>query len=202
MKVVQILHLAWPETIADERVSCDADEDRITDVLRWNLAAAKQTLDPAPELEFIREPQSDRATLDTPTGYIDIMVSYTWSEATYLTMECKRIASGNNDLALKYVRNGVNRFASGKYSPGHAYGVMVGYVICENQPRCIERVRNTVRKEPGSETGYDTEFGWQLDRQIHKDSELFRTRHRQMTLNNTIELIHCFLIVNACSVLA
>ena len=66
---------------------------RISDVLRWKMVDAKNRLDPIPEMQFLREPQSDRAELDTPMGLIDIMVSYTWDESTYLTMECKRITS-------------------------------------------------------------------------------------------------------------
>ncbi len=190
------MHLAWPATAADSRVTRETDEDAITDVLRWKMVDAKNQLDPVPEMEFIREPQSDRAELDTPTGYIDIMVSYTWDESTYLTMECKRISSTENSLALKYVRNGIHRFAVGKYSPGHAFGAIVGYVICGNPTGCINRVRKTLEKEPESETGFDADFGWRPEDQLIDDCELYKTRHIQKAHANTIELIHSFVSLN------
>ena len=193
---LRILRDAWPETSADPKVSRDTQEDEISDVLRWKMVEAKNRLDPVPEMEFIREPQSDRAQLDTPIGLIDIMVSYTWDESTYLTMECKRITSTENSLALKYVRNGINRFSSGKYSPGHAFGIVVGYVICGNPDGCIKRVRKSLAKEPVAETGYDSDFGWQSDKKLVKGFELFRTRHYQSAHANVIELVHSFLLLN------
>lgn len=193
---LRILHDAWPATAADARVTRTTDEDSISNVLRWKMVEAKKRLDPVPEMEFIREPQSDRAELDTPLGLIDIMVSYTWDESTYLTMECKRITSTENSLALKYVRNGINRFASGKYSPGHAFGIVVGYVICGNPAGCVDRVSRTVAKEPVAETGFDSEFGWVADNDFCKGQSLYRTRHVQSAHKNVIELIHSFASLN------
>lgn len=193
---LRILHDAWPATAADSRVTRTTDEDSISNVLRWKMVEAKNRLDPAPEMEFIREPQSDRAELDTPLGLIDIMVSYTWDESTYLTMECKRITSTENSLALKYVRSGINRFASGKYSPGHAFGIVVGYVICGNPSGCADRVSKTLGKEPEIETGYDSDFGWLADNDLCEGQTLFRTRHKQSAHKNVVELVHSFAPLN------
>jgi len=194
--VLRILYDAWPATAADSQVTRTTDEDSISNVLRWKMVDAKNRLEPVPEMAFIREPQSDRAALDTPLGLIDIMVSYTWEEATYLTMECKRISSTENSLALKYVRNGINRFASGKYSPGHAFAIVVGYAICGNPIGCAERVKNALSKEPESKTGYDHEFGWQTENDFVPGKSLFRTRHNQSALNNVVELVHAFVSLN------
>lgn len=195
-RVLHILRDAWPTTASDTRISRESDEDAITNVLRWHLVAAKNRLDPVPEMEFIREPQSDRAELDTPLGLIDIMVSYTWDESTYLTMECKRISSSGNSLALKYIRNGINRFASGKYSAGHSFGILVGYVTCKNPPGCVERIRNTLLREPATETGFDSESGFQAEKNLVDGLNLFKTRHRQQTQSNVIELFHTFVDFN------
>jgi len=193
---LRILYDAWPATAEDVGVTRTTDEDSISNVLRWKMVDAKNRLDPVPEMEFLREPQSDRAELDTPLGLIDIMVSYTWDESTYLTMECKRVTSTENSLALKYVRNGINRFANGKYSPGHAFGIVVGYVICGNPTGCVDRVRDTLEKEPVLATGYDADFGWLEDDMLVEGQRLHRTRHNQSAHNNTIELIHAFAQLN------
>ncbi|MCA9025195.1 MAG: hypothetical protein KDA86_08285 [Planctomycetaceae bacterium] len=160
------------------------------------MVDVKNRLDPVPEIEFLREPQSDRVELDTPLGLIDIMVSYTWDESTYLTMECKRITSTENSLALKYVRNGINRFVIGKYSPGHAFGIVVGYVICGNPTGCANRVCKALSSEPSNETGYDSQFGWKEDAEMLEGQILFRSRHLQSAHENVIELIHAFVSLN------
>lgn len=194
--VLQVLHDAWPTTVADSRVSRTADEDAITDVLRWKMAEAKNRLNPAPQIRFEREAQSDEPELDNPLGLIDVKVLYTWNDEIYLTMECKRITSTENSLALKYVRNGVNRFASGKYGPGHAFGIMTGYVICGNLDGCAERVSLTLAKEPESETCYDSKFGWKVDDTLIHGWRHYRSRHRQSIVKHNIELIHAFLPIS------
>lgn len=194
--VLQILHDAWPATVADPKVSLDSDEDSISNVLRWNLEESRNRLDPVPQLLFVRESQSDEPELENPIGLIDIQVFYTWDAQTYLTMECKRITSTENSLALKYVRNGVNRFASGKYGPGHAFGIITGYSVCGNLESCAERVSQTLAKELESETGYDWKFGWQVDDTLIIGQRHYRTRHRQNIVKNNIELIHAFLPIS------
>ena len=191
-----ILHDAWPAAAADSQISRGSDEDLITDILRWKMVDAKNRRKPVPEMRFDRESQSDRPERDTQTGLIDIMVSYTWDESTYLSIECKRIRSSDNSLALQYVQNGINRFAAGKYSAGHSYGVMVGYVICGNSSACIERVRTTLSREPKEETGFDPKFGWQPAEGMIGDMPLFQTRHHQAQHGNTIELFHAFVALN------
>lgn len=193
---LRILHEAWPATAADSRVTRASDEDSISNVLRWQMSQTKARLFPDAQIRFEREPQSDRLEGDSPLGLIDIMVAYTWDESTYLTMECKRITSTDNTLALEYVRNGINRFAIGKYSPGHAFGIVVGYVICGNSTGGIERVRKTLAKEPATETGYDLAFGWQGDKIVCPGHLLYRTRHKQASHKNDIELIHAFVSLN------
>lgn len=193
--VLQILHDAWPATAADPRVSRTADEDSISDVLRWKMAESKNRLTPVPQMRFEREPQSDEPELDNPLGLIDVKILYTWNDETYLTMECKRITSTENSLALKYVRNGVNRFASGKYGPGHAFGIIAGYAICGNLDGCAERISHTLAKEPESETSYDSKFGWKPDDTLISGQRHYRTRHHQSIVANIIELIHAVLPV-------
>jgi len=188
---LQILHDAWPATKKDSRINRDSHEDAITDILRWKMAEAKDRMNPIPQMRFEREAQSDRAQQDTPTGLIDIMVSYTWRESTYLTMECKRIRSDENSLALAYVRNGVNRFAEGKYGPGHAFGIIVGYVICGNAAGCAERVRLVLEREPWKETGYDLNHGWQPS--INALSNLYQSRHAQVAFKNHVTLFQSFM---------
>ena len=160
------------------------------------MVVAKNSLDPVPQMRFEREPQSDDPEFDTPLGLIDFKVLYTWNDETYMTMECKRITSTESSLALRYVRNGINRFSSGKYSPGHAFGIITGYVICANPEGCAESVSTTLGSEPDKVTGYDSGFGWQTDDDLVEGKRHYRSRHRQQIATNTIELIHAFMSLN------
>lgn len=75
----------------------------------------------------------DIATTDpTVVGRIDIVFRFAHQfgdEAAYLGVECKRVSPGNATLNTKYVTEGVARFVSGKYAPGHPLGIMLGYVL-------------------------------------------------------------------------
>lgn len=193
---LQILHKAWPAVAADSRVTRSANEDAITDILRRRMSDIKRAMTPPTDMRFERESQSDATEDETDLGLIDIMVCYTWNEQTYFVIECKRIWSTDNTLALKYVRKGTNRFASGKYSAGHAFGAMVGYVLCGDIKRCVERICNVLSNEPTAETGYDAQHGWQTTSNVIPQTETASTRHQQASHSNTIELIHSFVYVS------
>jgi len=65
-------------------------------------------------------------------GRIDISLQFLHqfgNEDAYVAVECKRVAAGKSDLNTKYVTQGVSRFTNGKYSSGHEWGFMLGYVL-------------------------------------------------------------------------
>ena len=196
-KALQILHLAWPAVVADSSISVGSDEDDITNQLRQQMVVVKRGMKPKPRMEFQRESQSDMVDDGTELGLIDIFVSYkNFDEEVYLAIECKRIRSDTNGLARLYVKEGISRFASGKYSNGHAIAGMVGYVICGDPPKCIERVAAQLEKEPQSETGYDSEFGWQESSNWVKGETQFLSQHEQTHIDNHILLVHSFLLLS------
>ena len=128
-------------------------------------------------------------------GLIDIQIGYAFDEVLYIAIECKRISSAGNTLARKYVREGIHRFVTGKYSGGHALGGMVGYVICGNPAACTTRVQQQLVKESVEITGYDAESGWIESRSWVPYETLYESRHRQMGDSHVIVLVHSFLTV-------
>ena len=185
--------MAWPAIAADSRVSKESDEDDITNLLRQQMVVVKRGMTPKPRMRFEREPQSDAVDDGTDLGLIDIFVAYGWDEEVYLAIECKRIRSDSNDLARLYVREGVFRFASGKYSNGHAVAGMVGYVICNDRNRCIERIAAQLKKEPQAESGYNSEFGWQESNDWVEGATQYLSKHEQQHSATSIVLVHSFL---------
>lgn len=190
-----ILHKAWPDVLADTRFNASMDEDSITNLLRRKMSAVKSRMTPPPDMRFEREAQSDAADDDGELGLIDIMVCYTWNEVTHMLIECKRIWSTDNSLALKYVRQGICRFASGKYSAGHAIGAMVGYVLCGDTSACVDRIKAALVKEPVSETGYDASHGWQNATNVVTSQTFGRTQHTQKAHRYKITLVHSFVSI-------
>jgi hypothetical protein len=65
-------------------------------------------------------------------GRIDIILRFLHQfgdEEAYLGVECKRVGDGESELNKRYVTQGVDRFATGKYANGHHFGMMLGYVL-------------------------------------------------------------------------
>lgn len=190
---LRILHAAWPATNLDPRVAVNADEDEITDVLRREMVRIKKAMKPSPRFRIEREPQSDIVDDNSPLGLIDIQIGYSFDEVLYIAIECKRINSTGNTLARRYVREGINRFVTCKYSGGHALAGMVGYVICGNRDQCVERVRKQVEKAPIAITGFDADAGW-AESTVWVPSEIvYESHHRQAPTGHRICLVHSYL---------
>ncbi len=194
---LRILHSAWPTVVSDAKISIGSHEDDITNVLRQQMVIVKRGMTPKPRMRFDRESQSDVVDDGTELGLIDIFVTYkNWDEEVYLAIECKRIGSDTNDLARLYVREGVFRFASGKYSNGHGVAGMVGYVICGGRDRCIERVASQLDKEPQNQSGFDSDFGWRESKDWVDGETQYLSQHEQLQSKNRILLVHSFLNLN------
>jgi hypothetical protein len=65
-------------------------------------------------------------------GRIDITLQFLHQfgdEDAYVGIECKRVGAGHGNLNTLYVTKGVDRFVTGQYSAGHAWGFMLGYTL-------------------------------------------------------------------------
>jgi hypothetical protein len=191
--VLDITVTAWPHLCQKKRVRPTDKEDDITDQLRWEMVEEKNRRDPPPQLRFERETQRDDPGKEYPRGLIDVHVIYSFVETDYFAMECKRINDRHDTPAKKYIENGVRRFSSGKYSPGHPYGAMIGYVT----DGTLESVAKFVG---GKVVGYDAKltklranWGWQSELRFGPVPDLYSTRHGQVGARNIILLLHLFL---------
>lgn len=87
-------------------------------------------------------------------GRIDITVKFLQQfgdEDNYLGVECKRIAHGDSSLSQRYVTQGVHRFASGQYGAGHAWGMMLGYVLKPPSDSLVSTIDKRIRQTYGDE---------------------------------------------------
>lgn len=85
-------------------------------------------------------------------GRIDITLQFLHQfgdEDAYVAIECKRVMAGDSGLNGSYVTQGIERFASGKYGAGHAWGFMLAYVLALPVKDIIAAVDQRVRKTYG-----------------------------------------------------
>jgi hypothetical protein len=95
----------------------------------------------------------DMATADPAIlGRIDITLQFLHQfgdEDAYVAVECKRVRAGDVGLNASYVTQGVERFASGRYAAGHAWGFMLGYVLALPVDDVVIAIDQRLRKVYG-----------------------------------------------------
>ena len=132
-----------------------------------------------------------------PDGRIDIKIVYSFVETEYFGIECKRVNDKGNDLAKKYVSKGLMRFVTGKYSPGHDWMAMIGFVVDGKPTQAIERIREFLaitrrRTRIKGEWMQETNFG--------KYEHLYSTCHQQRGKESHITILHLFLTIKPSAV--
>jgi hypothetical protein len=87
-------------------------------------------------------------------GRIDITLQFLHQfgdEDAYVAIECKRVGAGKTGLNTLYVTEGVNRFVTGQYSAGHAWGFMLGYVLALPIDQTTTTIDSRIRKDYGDQ---------------------------------------------------
>ena len=95
--------------------------------------------------------------LSDPDELSELDIRFTWDDYhpnSYLAVEAKRLRGMVATLAGPYVEEGVMDFIGGKYSKGHNYGIMLGYVLSKPIEKAISAVKDALqkRKEKTNET--------------------------------------------------
>jgi hypothetical protein len=191
--VLDITVAAWPHLCEKKYVSPSDKEDHITDQLRWEMVSEKNRRRPCPQIRFERETQRDDPEGDFPTGLIDVHVGYSFDETEYLAIECKKVNDRQETPAKKYIENGICRFSSGKYSPGHPYGAMIAYVTEGTAESAAKYLGDQVLKYDTAVTRIKCGWGWKRESQFGSIPNLHSTKHGQIGTRNTIHLLHLFL---------
>jgi hypothetical protein len=124
-----------------------------TIVVRKAMRRVKRTLG-ITNLQIRGEQEiDDMATADPAIlGRIDITLQFLHQfgdEDAFVAVECKRVRAGDTGLSTSYVTQGVERFASGKYAAGHAWGFMLGYVLALPIDDIVVTIDQRVRKTYG-----------------------------------------------------
>lgn len=128
-------------------------EPQISRVVRKSMRRAKEALG----IDYVQirgEVELDEMNTDDASvlGRIDITLEFRHQfgvEDAYVAVECKKVAAGDTDLNRHYVARGVDRFAQGQYSMGHAWGFLLGYVIALPVTDVVRYLDGLLRKTYG-----------------------------------------------------
>jgi hypothetical protein len=194
--VVKIVAEAW-KRVLQERVLAEThrhDEPATAGLLRHRMIMVERQRSPRrPPLKIKPEVGVTAEDQETVVGSIDIEIIYSLGDEPDLRLECKRVSSTPEDdpkkLAREYIKEGVLRFV-GKYGWGHAWGIMIAFVIDGDAPAAsvlIARYVQEYRNEPPHLVR-----NWRQEPRFGPHRDLFNTRHRKSG-GSPIELLHFFL---------
>jgi hypothetical protein len=130
-----------------------------------------------------------------PLSRGEIDVKFRWAQyppvnERYLAVEAKRLFGKGDSLAGKYVEEGVQDFFIAKYSRGHNYGIMLGYVLIGPLEKAITAVKDAMTTR-SLQTGECSPFT--PDDSFCSHPHTHRSIHLQHATAIQIILIHLFL---------
>lgn len=189
--VFDLIVSAWPQVVTSGVVTPASKEDEITDKLYDEMYAEKHRRE-LDNIDFEREPQSHLAHEPLPLGYIDVKVSYnSWRKTDYFAIECKKVSATHQTPAKKYVDDGVVRFVSEKYSPGHPWGGMIGYVIDGDEGTCAGLLAQTLAVHNAAAA--NTRRAWAREARFSDHPHCYSSDHQQQVCGKVITLLHILL---------
>lgn len=153
-QVETVLQLAcWGSSFARHQLTSGMHERTITRLVRNGMRQARDEMDLA-EIEIYSEVALASSDYKDPSdlGCVDLVLRFIHqfsNERAYVAMECKRVADGNATLNSRYVSQGVDRFATGKYAGGHLWGFMLGYVLVMPVEGIVQFIDSRIRRDYG-----------------------------------------------------
>lgn len=193
--VLDITMVGWSHVISSKQVSISSTEPEIAGHLGREMTLEKNSRSGLKNQIRIEEEVGTRSspTSKKPEGRIDIKIIYSFDEAEYFGMECKRITSKNSRLAKKYVDEGIMRFVTGKYSPGHDFAAIIAFVIDGKLTDCVDLVRARLTKSCQEACLVED---WAIEPDFGLQNDLYRTVHRQQSQSVLLRLLHLFLVID------
>jgi hypothetical protein len=154
--ILRSVTMGWRVAAQRAEVTPDADEVAITECLRDAMrnvldgedASWGKTLLVLPGAESRSQPG-----MTAPDGRTDIPVlsitvfSKVREHDPHAIIECKRVTEEDSYLLREYVKEGIDRFTSGKYSANHSHGFMVGYVLSGTCDGAVAGVNSYLGKQ-------------------------------------------------------
>lgn len=133
--------------------------------------------------------------LEKETGRKDIVFFPSHDGNFYFCLEAKRlnarISGVMTSLADEYVKEGMQRFVSGKYSRHVHHGGMLGYVLDGDMPRAMRNVLSNIRAHHAA-LGMDPPGDWRESPIRPVDTHAKETDHQRAHTDRRFFLHHQF----------
>ena len=189
--ILDLVRCGWQDAICSGDLDVSSDEPWIAGCLGRAMIAEKRRR----RIKNIRfeEEVGTRRSLNAQkvAGRIDIKVIFSFDEEEYFGIECKRVSDSRGDrLASKYVSDGVMRFVSGKYSPGHSWAAMLGFVIDGDIESSVVLIQAAILAKKREVM---LRNAWTAEGRFGSYEHLYRTGHGQARRGSTIHVLHFFL---------
>ena len=135
--ILQTLRRGWDRACAQPEVRPGTQEVELNLHLANGMRKAVETRvnGQGPKMLVVLGTQTvSGPDVRAPDGLVDIAVYFPTIFETlhqhdpHAIIECKRVAGTDSGQCREYVREGIDRFASGKYGGQHAVGFMAGYL--------------------------------------------------------------------------
>ncbi|MEI3648410.1 MAG: hypothetical protein V6D39_00180 [Dolichospermum lemmermannii FEM_B0920] len=192
--VFDITIIAWSKVIANREINISSHEPIIAGYLGKAMTKGKNSRPKLKDKIRIEEEVGTRSFPNSPKpeGRIDIKIIYNFNENEYFGIECKRVTSKNKKLAEDYIKKGIMRFVNGKYSPGHDYAAMLGFVIDGKVNDCIDLICDRLNKYKND---ICLKEDWVDEQSFGTTQNIYRTSHLQNG-QNIMSILHLFLVVS------
>ena len=197
--IVMTVAQGWQHALTFEDVHIGAGEVAMTERLRDGMRMVLRMKDHPWGKELIILPGTESRSSPSvllPDGRTDIPIVTlnvflrTQEHDPHAILECKRIAGTDAHLCREYVREGMDRFRSGKYGENHAFGFMVGYVLAGDLNDAVNGVNDYLsRQSRSSELLAPANF--------EPLGASWESEHIRSAPLPAIQLKHVFLAVNA-----
>jgi len=185
---------SWSDVLAKGEITASSTENDIAGCLGKRMIAIKNQ-EFGRDALFRIEEESGTRSIDEPgkpDRRIDIKIIYSFVETEYFGIECKRVNDKGNDLAKKYVNKGLMRFVTGKYSPGHDWMAMIGFVVDGKPVQSIERICGFLAI---TQRRTRLKRDWVQETTFGNHQHVYSTCHHQRGKVLPITILHLFLTI-------
>ena len=194
--VLDITVTAWKEVLRKEEICATSSEPDIAGCLGRAMIIEKNKRPGIKSQLRIEEEVGTRSSpeITRTDGRIDIKIIYSFDEAEYFGMECKRVSSKDSRLAKQYILGGMMRFVTGKYGLGHNWGALLAFVIDGNP---AESVNLICRQLINYHRRTHMKSNWIIESGFGTYEHLYHTRHQQYSQKSLMTILHFFLSIAA-----
>ena len=196
--ILRTIEDGWALELKSPEVNIGAKEVEITERLRDGMRRALKlgrmpwgktmVVLPGTESRSRHDVLEPDGRTDIPILWIEIFLRF-GEHDPHAIIECKRVAGNNAHLCREYVVEGIDRFATGKYSGNHSSGFMIGYLIVGDAKAAADGINNNLNQKSRRDENLKPSS-------LVSNSWAWSSRHpRERT--SPIELHHAFLAFTA-----